>query len=194
MQSTLQPALFLDRDGVINVNHGYVYKAEQVEFIDGIFALIKRFVAAGFQPVIVTNQSGIARGYYDEQAFAQVSEYFQMHFSQHDLPTIPVYHCPFHPDFSTPEQCRTRKPEPGMLLDAAAELALDLSASVMIGDKFSDVVAASRAQVGRAVLLSTDKSQIEALENASWPASHQTQVEVLSVLDDIRVPKTGSCA
>ena len=81
MTNPSKPALFLDRDGVINVNYGYVYEAEKVEFIPGIFALVRRFVAAGFQPVIVTNQSGIARGYYTESDFCLLMERVQQDFS-----------------------------------------------------------------------------------------------------------------
>ena len=185
MTSALQPALFLDRDGVINVNHGYVHLAEQVDFIDGIFELVARFVNAGFLPVIVTNQSGIARGYYDTDAFNRVMQYFQSQFSQHGLPHIPVYHCPYHPDFSTPEQCQKRKPQPGMLLQAKDDLGIDMQSSVMVGDKFSDVLAASRAGVGRAVLFSTEQSQLDKLTNYQWPASHRTQVEVVASLDSV---------
>jgi D-glycero-D-manno-heptose 1,7-bisphosphate phosphatase len=143
-------ALFLDRDGIINVNHGYVGDYENFDYIDGVFALIDTFVKAGYQVVIVTNQSGIARGYYTQENFLALMERVQRDFSAAGLPTIPVYYCPHHPQSKLVEYkkaCRCRKPQPGMLLRAQQELGIDLSRSVLVGDSWSDIEAALAAEL-----------------------------------------------
>jgi D-glycero-D-manno-heptose 1,7-bisphosphate phosphatase len=143
-------ALFLDRDGIINVNHGYVGDYANFDYIEGIFALIDSFIKAGYQVVIVTNQSGIARGYYTEESFHKLMERVQQDFSAAGLPTIPVYYCPHHPQGKLAEYkhvCACRKPKPGMLLSAQQELDIDLSTSVLVGDSWSDIEAAQAAEL-----------------------------------------------
>ncbi|MCU7554220.1 HAD family hydrolase [Alteromonas sp. ASW11-19] len=151
-------ALFLDRDGIINVDTGYVSKPQQVTFVAGIFEVIARFVAAGYTPVIVTNQSGIGRGMYTETDFHQLSEWMQSQFTRQGLPAIPVYYCPHHPTEAIAgylQSCACRKPEPGMILQATRDHGLALDESLLIGDSWRDIQAADAAGVSRKVFVST---------------------------------------
>lgn len=187
MANPSKPALFLDRDGVINVNYGYVYQAEKVEFIPGIFALIRRFTAAGFQPVIVTNQSGIARGMYSDGDFHQVMAFIQTHFSAKGIADIPYYYCPHHPDFDTTDVlCNCRKPAPGMLLSAQQDLNLDVTRSVMVGDKVIDILAATAAGVYRPVLYDISGRQQPVLENTLELRSRLKYIEVIDDLNQLQ--------
>ena len=174
-------ALFLDRDGVINVNHGYVYKSEDIDFIDGIFDLIKRFVDQGFMPVIITNQSGIARGYFTEQQFFNVMEHIQKCFGEHGLPPIPAFFCPHHPDFQNSDsalaQCECRKPMPGMILEASSQYEIDLSQSVFLGDKLTDIESAKRAGVGRKILYDPKSEQVQRLNTPNYDQRAVTETD-----------------
>lgn len=145
-----QKALFLDRDGIINIDHGYVGAYENFDYVDGIFDLIRSFVDAGYLPVIVTNQSGIARGYFTEAAFHTLMQRVQQDFTAAGLPTIPVYYCPHLQDASVAQyrqRCSCRKPEPGMLVKAQADLGLDLNRSVLVGDSWRDIEAGFSASL-----------------------------------------------
>ncbi|MDM7861023.1 HAD family hydrolase [Alteromonas sp. ASW11-36] len=184
MTNAKKPALFLDRDGVINVNHGYVYKADDIEFIPGVFALIRRFVAAGFQPVIVTNQSGIARGMYSHEDFHQVMAYIQRQFSAKGIAEVPYYYCPHHPQYDTLENpCGCRKPAPGMLIAASDELNIDLGRSVMVGDKVIDIIAATAAGVARPILYDLAGEQRGQLHEHEQLRRVMSQIEVIDDLN-----------
>lgn len=141
----LKKALFLDRDGVINKEKNYLYKIEDFEFIDGIFELCRYYLSKGYLIVIVTNQSGIARGYYSEEDFNILTSWMIEEFQKHDVKISKVYHCPHHPDITG--ECGCRKPHPGMLFQAAEELKIDLKKSVLIGDHERDIQAANEAGV-----------------------------------------------
>ena len=95
-------ALFLDRDGIINKDSGYVFREQDIVFVEGIFDVIHAFVRRGYVPVIVTNQSGIGRGRYTEADFKTLSEWMQTQFDAAGLPAIPVYYCPHHPTAGRP--------------------------------------------------------------------------------------------
>jgi len=136
-------ALFLDRDGVINVEKEYLYKQEDFEFIDGIFELCKHYQKQGYLIFVVTNQSGIARGYYSEADFLKLTAWMLGEFEKRDIKIAKVYHCPHHPKLSG--ECSCRKPKPGMLLDAAREFDVDLANSIIIGDKERDIEAGLNA-------------------------------------------------
>lgn len=151
-----RPALFLDRDGVINVEKNYVNRIEDFEFIDGIFDLCRSAVAVGMAVVVVTNQAGIARGYYTEAQFLLVTEWMRNRFTDEGIVIDRVYYCPYHPEYGIGEykaDSFDRKPNPGMILRARDELGLSLDNSILVGDKASDIAAARAASVGRAVLL-----------------------------------------
>jgi len=155
-----KPALFLDRDGVINVEKNYLHRKEDFEFIDGIFDLCRKYRDRGYLIVVVTNQSGIARGYYGEEDFRELTVWMTEEFKKRGIDIAGVYHCPHHPDISG--ACDCRKPEPGMFLRAAKELGVDLKRSVMVGDSERDIVAAKRAGVEETYLLSAEPKRSEA--------------------------------
>lgn len=152
-------AAFLDRDGVINFDHGYVYRREDFEFIPGALAACARLHRLGFALVLVTNQAGIGRGLYAEADFQRLTDWMTEQFATAGAPLAGVYHCPHHPDAALGDYRRTctcRKPAPGMLLAAARELAIDPGRSVLFGDKASDIEAAVAAGVPLRVLLGRD--------------------------------------
>jgi D-glycero-D-manno-heptose 1,7-bisphosphate phosphatase len=154
-----QPAAFLDRDGVINVDHGYVVRREKFEWVPGVREAAAQLNRAGFALVVITNQSGIGRGLYTEADFLHLTDWMRGEFAAAGAPLAGVYFCPHHPTDAVGEfrkDCDCRKPAPGMLLKAAAELSLDLGRSVVFGDKASDLQAAEAAGVPERVLLSTD--------------------------------------
>lgn len=150
-QTNMNRALLLDRDGVINVEKNYVYRIEDFEFVDGIFELCHHAQALGFKLAVVTNQAGIARGYYTVTDFERLTSWMLRQFSDRGIHLERIYYCPYHPSAGIGEYRREsfdRKPNPGMILKAMAELDLDLSASVLIGDKDSDIEAGRAAGVG----------------------------------------------
>lgn len=149
----MNPALFLDRDGVINVEKNYLHRIDEFEFIDGVFDACRYFIELGFLIVVVTNQAGIARGYYSEQDFAKLTDWMLKRFLDEGVTISAVYHCPHHPDFSG--ECECRKPNPGMILEAQKELDVDLSRSIIVGDKVSDILAGDAAGVGLSVLVNS---------------------------------------
>lgn len=149
-------ALFLDRDGVINHEVGYLHRAEEVRFVDGIFPLCRTARSLSYRLVVVTNQSGIARGLYSTEQFEQLMAWFREEFTREHAPLDAVYHCPFHPEHGVGQFRREhedRKPGPGMLLRAARDLDLDLEQSILIGDRCSDIAAANAAGLREAFLL-----------------------------------------
>ena len=155
----MRRAAFLDRDGVINVDHAYVSRFEDFDFIDGVLDAARRLVDAGFVLVIVTNQSGIGRGYYTEADFHKLDQAVCAVFAEHGAPISATYFCPHHPTKALPPwkcECNCRKPAPGMILQAAKDLDIDLSQSAMFGDKASDMQAAKAAGVAVRVQLGTD--------------------------------------
>ena len=149
-------ALFLDRDGVINVDRGYVWQITDFEFVPGIFDLCATAQQLGFAPIVVTNQAGIGRGYYTEADFVRLTTWMLERFRERDIHIRRVYHCPYHPTDGIGDYKREsddRKPNPGMLLRARADFALDLSQSVLVGDKATDVEAGRRAGVAFNLML-----------------------------------------
>ena len=141
---------FLDRDGVINVDSGYVGRWEDFEYLPEAIEGLKQLQSAGFKLIVVTNQSGIARGYYSEDDFLALTKAMTADLSAKGVTLAAVYYCPYLEDADL-EPYRVasylRKPEPGMLLKAAQDHDIDLSRSIMVGDKVSDMVAAERAGV-----------------------------------------------
>lgn len=149
-------ALLLDRDGVVNVDHGYVFERERFVFMDGVFALARHAVDRGLRIAVITNQSGIARGYYTEAALLELNGWMCGEFRQRGVELAGVFHCPYHPKGAVERYARDsfwRKPNPGMILEAGRLLDLDLARSVFLGDQPTDMEAARAAGVGLRALL-----------------------------------------
>lgn len=153
-----QPALFLDRDGVINEDHGYVHSKENFDFLSGIFELALAARANNYLCVIVTNQAGIGRGFYTTRQFKTLSIWMCEQFQIRGAFIDAIYYSPFHPTEARGRYLlseATRKPGAGMFLEAAEDLNIDLSKSIMVGDKVSDVKASAKANISSNFLLSS---------------------------------------
>lgn len=152
----LRPAAFIDRDGVINEERDYVHRIEDFHVLPGVVEGLRRLQDAGFSLVVVTNQAGIGRGLYGEAEFQALTAHMRAIFTEAGVQLAGVYHCPHHPSAGVgayKADCNCRKPHPGMLLQAARELALDLPASFIVGDKDSDLEAGRAAGVRHTVLV-----------------------------------------
>ena len=153
-------AVFLDRDGVINVNHGYVHDVESFKFIDGIFEVARAAHDRGYTLIVVTNQSGIGRGYYSEQQFNNLTEWMCNEFLSEGAPIEKVYFSPFHPTAGIGAYRKddiSRKPHPGMIHQAQSEMNLHLKSSILIGDNAIDIQAGIAAGVGLNILFAQKK-------------------------------------
>jgi D-glycero-D-manno-heptose 1,7-bisphosphate phosphatase len=182
-------ALFLDRDGVININHGYVHQREGFDFIEGIFELVQRANAVDMKVIVVTNQSGIARGMYTEEAFENLSQWMNNQFLEQGSHIDAVFHCPHHPKGSVESYrfvCDCRKPKAGMLLRAAKELNIDLANSIMVGDKNIDMQAACAAGLTKAYWFTPEARDNETIslidEEAVELATGHTAIERIESL------------
>ena len=149
-------ALFLDRDGVVNEEVGYLHRAEEVRFVDGIFSLCRAATGLGYRLIVVTNQAGIARGYYSEKDFDVLMEFMRGALRAEGVELDAVYYCPFHPEHGVgkyKQEHEDRKPATGMLRRGVREFGVDLSESVMVGDRCSDVGAANAAGLRQMFLI-----------------------------------------
>jgi len=146
-------AVFLDRDGVINVDHGYVSTWEQFEFLAGVPEALCELQDAGYLLIVVSNQSGIGRGYYSEADLESLNQAIAQHLASTVGVTLSgFYHCPHHPTEAEGEfrrQCDCRKPAPGMIRQAALDHGVDVKTSILVGDKDSDIAAGRAAGVAR---------------------------------------------
>ncbi|TCI01604.1 D-glycero-beta-D-manno-heptose 1,7-bisphosphate 7-phosphatase [Corallincola luteus] len=167
-----KPTVFLDRDGVINVDHGYVHTVSEFEFIPGVLEAAAKLTAAGYRLVVVTNQSGIARGYYTEGQFQRLTEWMVEQFKEAGACIEHVYHCPHHPEgqvASFAVNCDCRKPAPGMFYQANKDLNIELSEAMMVGDKGDDMRAAQNAGLKLCFLVKSGKPvSTESVELADY--------------------------
>lgn len=150
-------AVFLDRDGVINKDYGYVHQVEKFEIYPQVFPALKKLQEAGFKLFVVTNQSGIAVGYYTEEDFHNVNNHMLSVFKKEGIKIEKVYYCPHHPEGVVPEltkKCECRKPESGMIKQAIKEFNIDPKQSFLIGDKETDIQAAHKEGI-KAILVKT---------------------------------------
>ena len=180
-------AVFLDRDGVINVDRHYLHRTDQFQFIAGVPQALQRLQQAGWKLVVVTNQSGIARGLYTEDDYQGLTRHMLALLADEDVTLDAVLHCPHLPDGNVPRYrtaCECRKPAPGMLLQAARELDLDLARSVMVGDKGSDLQAGRSAGVARCLLVRSGQA-IDAGDIALADAVHD---DLAACVDDLLGP------
>ncbi len=146
---TINKAVFLDRDGVINYDKGYVCKIEDFKFVNGIFEVLRYFQNAGYKLFIITNQSGIGRGYYTIRDFEILTSWMLKEFEKKGIRIEKVYFCPHSPE----EGCSCRKPKTGMFEKAFKEFKIDKKRSWMIGDKLSDTKAAVDAGIENTILI-----------------------------------------
>jgi len=173
MNNGRHKALFLDRDGVINLERRYVHSRETFQFQDGIFELCRAASNLGYLLVVVTNQAGIARGYYTEQDFLQLTEWMIDRFAEQQIQIARVYYCPYHPVHGIGGYRRDspdRKPKPGMLLRAQRDLDLNLLSSVLIGDQASDMQAARAAGIGTKIALRPEVAEMKVLQHDCYIA------------------------
>ncbi len=169
----MNKALFLDRDGVINIDKRYLSRIEDVEFIPGIFDVCRHFGYLGYLIIIISNQAGIARGLYSEQDLAQLMQWMLEQFEQREIGIAKVYYCSHHPEFTGP--CECRKPAPGMFFKAKEELDVDMEKSISIGDKTSDAEAGLAAGVENNFLL----------QNENYPHDATSPFPVIGRLYDL---------
>ncbi|MBY8162472.1 D-glycero-beta-D-manno-heptose 1,7-bisphosphate 7-phosphatase [Vibrio fluvialis] len=173
-----KPAVFLDRDGVINVDHGYVHDEHDFEFIEGVFEATKKLQEMGYLLVLVTNQSGIARGMFSEDRFLSLTQWMDWNFVDNGVEFDGIYYCPHHAEHGVgkyKEDCDCRKPKPGMFISARDFLKIDMAKSVMVGDKAEDMMAADAAGVGTKILVRTGK-----------PVTERGEALATTVLDSLR--------
>lgn len=157
-EQRLRPALFLDRDGVINEEVSYLYRTEDCVLVPGIASLLRTATQLGYFICVVTNQAGIGRGLYTEADFEALMAHIAAELAREDAHLDAVYFSPFHPVFGVGEYQREstcRKPAPGMLLRAAEEHGLDLAKSVLVGDRCSDLMAGRAAGLQQMFLFGT---------------------------------------
>ncbi|QBM76833.1 D-glycero-beta-D-manno-heptose 1,7-bisphosphate 7-phosphatase [Sphingomonas sp. AAP5] len=151
-------ALFLDRDGVLNTDHGYIGSIDRFDVIPGVAEALSRVSSLGYRLIVVTNQSGIARGYFTTEDYDRVTRHMVATFAARGVYFSGIYHCPHHPDGQEPAfaaVCDCRKPLPGMILRACAEHHIDPARSIMVGDRLSDLAAGDAAGVRRCFLIGT---------------------------------------
>lgn len=141
----MQPALFFDRDGVLNVDVNYAYQPEQITWVEGALETVAAAKKAGYLTFVVTNQAGVARGLYSENDVRTLHIWMQGEFNKAGGTIDAFAYCPHHPEFSG--TCLCRKPKPGMLLDLMNRFAVDKTRSFLVGDKESDVEAAFAAGI-----------------------------------------------
>ena len=154
--------IFLDRDGVINKEVNYLHKIDDFEFIDGIFDVCLYFQSLGYKIIIITNQSGISRGYYSHSDYQKVTQWMLDQFKYKNINILDVFHCPHGPDST----CDCRKPKPGMFLKAKDKHNTDMEKSWMIGDKERDTIAANSAGIDNTILIRSSHGIDESNSNA----------------------------
>lgn len=163
-ESNNKRAIFLDRDGVINIDNGYVSVVDDFEFIDGVIEALQALKEKGFLLVVITNQSGIARGYFSEEQFHTLTEWMDWSLADRGVDLDGIYYCPHHSIHGLGEykvDCDCRKPKAGMLNEAVKELKIDLSQSILVGDKVSDIQAGLAAGINNNYLVRTGKEITE---------------------------------
>ena len=165
----MNKAIFLDRDGTLNIDYGYVHEIDNFKFIDGAIDALRELKKMGYMLVLVTNQSGIARGYFSEAQFLQLTEWMDWSLAEQDVDLDGIYYCPHHPEGKGEykEDCDCRKPKSGMLLQAIKELKIDPTQSIMVGDKVEDLKAGISAKVKMNVLVRTGKLRTEEGESVA---------------------------
>ena len=184
-------ALFLDRDGVINHDYGYVHRINDFEFIDGIFDLVKTANDYRLKVIVVTNQSGIARGYFSEIDFKELTNWMLEEFLRRSCVIDDVYFSPCHPLFGIGKYRKEdglRKPAPGMLVEASNKHKIELTHSFLVGDQTTDIEAGFSAGIGKCILFDCDETKKYQHQNVVHADNlfqvKQTLIETLSRQSD----------
>jgi len=175
-------ALFLDRDGIINLDYAYVHKKEDFEFVDGIFDLCRHAKELGFLIFVITNQAGIAREYYTEEDFLKLTDWMCKVFNNEGIEISKVYFCPFHPIHGVGDYKKDsyfRKPNPGMILQAINEFNIDVLNSVLIGNKMTDIQAGITAGLETNILYDNKLSNYSSQSDTIISISNLTQAKLL---------------
>lgn len=154
----MDKALFLDRDGVVNIDTKYAYKIEGFVFNEDIFPLCEHFQSLGYKIIIITNQSGVARGYYTQEDYEKLTTWVIEKFAQKNISITDVYACFHHPN----DHCKCRKPQPGMIFDAQKKHNIDLQNSILVGDNETDIEAGLNAGIKHNYLLSKNVTHSKA--------------------------------
>ena len=157
------PALFLDRDGVINEERNYVHKIADFIFMPDIFDLCRNAILAEQKVIVVTNQAGIGRGLYTQAQYDTLTRWMSAQFASKGCPLSAVYHCPTHPEYGRgvyKTHSSDRKPAPGMILRAAQEHDVDLSVSAIVGDRCTDMMAGQAARLKHRLLIMQEDTKV----------------------------------
>lgn len=171
-----KPALFLDRDGVVNKDHGYVYRIEEFEFFPEIFEICNLAISGEMPIVIITNQSGIGRGFFSESDYQDLTQWMISQFENQGIKINAVIHAPENPEVPQDEHQGRRKPSPAMFLEASQKLELNLEKSIMIGDNESDMISAQKAGINYRVLIGKPEGSTVASDLAN---DHQACLEIV---------------
>lgn len=169
--------IFLDRDGVINHEINYLHKINDFIFINGIFDACSYFNKIGFEIIVISNQSGISRGFYTSAQYEEVTRWMKLQFETKNIKILNTYHCPHSPE----ENCNCRKPKPGLFLKARKKYNINMEESWMIGDKESDISAANNAGISNTILLRSGHKIDENSSNATFIRD--------SIIDSIKIIK-----
>jgi D-glycero-D-manno-heptose 1,7-bisphosphate phosphatase len=159
-----QRTIFLDRDGVINKEISYLHKIDDFVFINGVFKSCLYLKKLGYEIIIITNQSGIARGYYSELDYQILTSWMLNHFKKNNIEILDIFHCPHSPEAS----CKCRKPRPGMLLKAKRKYSIDMANSWLIGDKEIDIQAAENAGIRNTIIVKSGHKINESTSKADY--------------------------
>ena len=178
------PALFLDRDGVINVDHGYVHSKNNFDFLPNIFELVKSANDFGYLVIIITNQAGIGRGFYSVKEFEELSIWMCSQFKSHGAYIDAIYYSPFHPNKGLGRYLKsenTRKPGTGMFEEAERDFDIIMESSIMVGDKMTDMAASIRSKVGKNYLLNCS-NQVNPIY---FPHDIEVVTDLTSIISEI---------
>ena len=156
--------IFLDRDGVINKEINYLHKIGDFEFIDGVFETCQYLISLNYKIIIITNQSGIARGYYSANDFQIITNWMIAEFKKNNVDILDIFHCPHSPSLN----CDCRKPKPGMFIEAKNKHNIDMLKSWMIGDSERDIRAANLAGIKNTILVRSGHKINESNSNAMF--------------------------
>ena len=159
--------IFLDRDGVINVDTGYIGNFSRIEFMSDSITALKKFTDKGIKLFVITNQSGLARGFFDWQQYCLLNAKILESLQNYGINILEIFTCPHHPEGSVKQysiKCNCRKPEPGLILTACEKYDLNVAECMLVGDKISDIQAGKAAGIHECYLLSNKKSE-EVIDN-----------------------------